>query len=120
MYMKDWHLAVSGNPAKRTMAIPKKDGERFIFKTVYHPSNRAKFKVGNIYTIQNPEDKLGIFKIKITSIRHSAARYVTDEIAKRLGYKSPKHWLKKWNAYFANGNPIDANTELFLIDFLLV
>lgn len=119
MYMKDWHLVVSGNPAKRAMAIPRKKDERFIFNTVYHPSNRTKFTAGNTYTIQNPEDKLGLFKIKVTSIRQLPARHITDEIANRLGYRNPQHWLRKWNAYFADGNPIDDNTELFLIDFLL-
>lgn len=120
MYMKDWHMVYIGDLPKRAIAIPKKNGERFIFSTVYHPSGRTKLKAGNVYTIQEPNSKKAIFGIKVTKIRQMIAKNVTDKVANKLGYRNANHWRNKWNTFFAGKNKIEDGTEIFLVDFVLV
>ncbi len=117
MFIKDWQLIYVADRQKCRMALPKKSGEGFIYKTIYHPSGRIKMRVGESYTIQEQRSKVGMFRIKIKRIIQIPYSAVNTPDAQAMGYRNLDHWQARWQQYYPEVLEKNSNPELFIVDF---
>jgi len=115
MFIKDWQLIYVPDRQKCRMALPKKNGESFIYKTIYHRSGRIKMKVGETYTVQENRSKVGMFRIKIKRIIQVPFSSINTPDAQAMGYHNLDHWQARWLQYYPELQGL--NPELFVVDF---